>query len=219
MPKTIPATVATLGDGTVSAEEFQRLDGLADDITTLLAAKEASDADLTAIAALSATGLVARTAAATYAERTLAADESNDMTITNGDGVAGSPTAKTVRYIVLQVIDYATDCDTGDGKVFFTIPEAMNGWNITAVHGAVATAGTTGTMDIQFRNMTDSVDLLSTKLTIDSTEVGSDTAAAAAVINTSNDDVATNDRWAVDIDAVQTTAAKGLVVRLKFEKP
>ena len=51
------------------------------------------------------------------------------------------------------------------------------------------------------------------------TETGSDTAATAAVINASNDHVNTNDVIRVDLDAVQTTAAKGLIVTLGFQLP
>jgi hypothetical protein len=61
--------------------------------------------------------------------------------------------------------------------------------------------------------------MLTTKLTIDSTETDTSTAAAAAVIDTANDDVATGDRIAIDIDAISTTAAKGLLVEMKFELP
>jgi hypothetical protein len=61
--------------------------------------------------------------------------------------------------------------------------------------------------------------MLSTKLTIDSAETGSDTAAAAAVINTSTDDVATNDLLRIDVDAVSTTAPKGLIITLEFQLP
>jgi hypothetical protein len=61
--------------------------------------------------------------------------------------------------------------------------------------------------------------MLSTKITIDSGETGSDTAAAAAVIDTSEDDIATNDLIRVDVDAISTTAAKGLVVTLEFRLP
>ena len=61
--------------------------------------------------------------------------------------------------------------------------------------------------------------MLSTKLTIDSAETGSDTAATPAVIDTSNDDVSENDLLRVDVDAVQTTAAKGLWITLGFQLP
>jgi hypothetical protein len=61
--------------------------------------------------------------------------------------------------------------------------------------------------------------MLSTKLTIDSTETSTDTAAIVAVINAIYDDVATNDVIAIDIDAISTTPAKGLYVQLGFELP
>ena len=62
--------------------------------------------------------------------------------------------------------------------------------------------------------------MLSTAITIDTTETGSDTAAIAAVINTSNDGVATNDVIRVDVDAIHSgTAAKGLIVTLDFRIP
>ena len=118
--------------------------------------------------------------------------------------------------LVIQIFEGATNCATGDGKAYFTIPISLTGKDITAVHAAVVTAGTTGTMDIQIANVTDTADLLSTKLTIDSAETDSSTAATPYVINAATDDVATNDLWRVDIDAVHTTPAKGLIVRIQF---
>jgi hypothetical protein len=61
--------------------------------------------------------------------------------------------------------------------------------------------------------------MLSTKLTIDSGETGSDTAATAAVIDTTKDDVATNDLLRIDVDATATTKAKGLIITLGFQLP
>lgn len=121
--------------------------------------------------------------------------------------------------IEIEVFPPATDVATGDGKKLFTIPAKCNGMNLVGVHDAVGTAGTTGTTDVQIRNATDGVDMLSTKLTIDSGETGSDTAATSAVIDTAHDDVATNDRLFIDLDAVSTTPPKGLVVRLTFQLP
>jgi hypothetical protein len=54
------------------------------------------DADLTAIAALGTTGLLARTAANTWALRTLLAGSSK-VSVLNGDGVAGDPTVDVVE--------------------------------------------------------------------------------------------------------------------------
>lgn len=120
------------------------------------------------------------------------------------------------RYVQMVVKDFTVDNEVADGQFYLHIPPELNGLNLTYVHAEVITAGTTGTQDIQIRNVTDSVDMLSTKLTIDTAETGSDTAATPAVIDAANDDVATNDLLAVDVDVIHTTAAKGLIITLGF---
>lgn len=57
---------------------------------TALNGKQDLDADLTALAGLATTGLIARTSAGAAATRTLTAGAG--VTITNGDGIAGNPT-------------------------------------------------------------------------------------------------------------------------------
>jgi len=124
-----------------------------------------------------------------------------------------------IRYIQMFAFDAGTDCETGDGASYVHIPAAYSGMNLVEVHAETITAGTTGTMDIQIHNVTQTADMLSTKITLDSTESGSDTAATPAVIDTSNDDVTVNDMLRIDVDAVQTTAAKGLLVTMGFRLP
>jgi len=51
-----------------------------------------ADADITALAAMSGTGYVVRTAANTYAQRTLQVTASSGITLTNPDGVSGNTT-------------------------------------------------------------------------------------------------------------------------------
>ena len=51
-----------------------------------------NDADITALAAMAGTGFVSRTAANTYAQRTLQVTASSGITLTNADGVSGNPT-------------------------------------------------------------------------------------------------------------------------------
>ena len=123
-----------------------------------------------------------------------------------------------IHYLQIEVVEPATDTSTGDDKHLIHIPADWDRFFLTEVHAFVAIAGTTGTMDIQIRNATDSVDMLSTKITIDSGEIGSNTAATAAVINLSNDEIAENDSLRIDVDVVHTTAAKGLVVTLGFQE-
>lgn len=133
------------------------------------------------------------------------------------DALAGANIG--IRYAQIICFDFTTDVATGDGKGYFYVPPALNGMNLVSVNAKVITAGTTGTMDIQIANVTDTTDMLSTKMTIDSTETSTDTAATPAVIDTTKDDVATGDILRVDVDAVQTTKAKGLIVTLGFALP
>lgn len=148
------------------------------------------------------------------------------LSVTGGDTnigmsvkMKGTEYFKKPTVVHIPAFGPATDTATGDGKAMFEIPEELNGMNITAVGAYVFTAGTTNTTDIQIRNVTQAADILSTKITIDSTEVSSRTAATPAVINTSEDDLQTGDRLAIDVDAVHTTAAKGLTVWFRAELP
>lgn len=104
---------------------------------------------------------------------------------------------------------------TGDGKCPFLVPARLNGLNLVGIYGAVTTVSSSGIPTVQIRNETQTADMLTTKLTIDANEKTSFTAAAAAVIDTGNDDVATGDLLWVDID-VAGTGAKGLIVGLIF---
>jgi hypothetical protein len=77
------ASVATAAaDATTKANAAQ---------AAAIAASQPVDTDLTAIANLATTGLVARTGSGTAAARTLTAG-SAQLTVTNGDGVSGNPT-------------------------------------------------------------------------------------------------------------------------------
>lgn len=151
---------------------------------------------------------------ATSAEVTTGTDTGRTIT---PDALSGSDYGK--RVVGVQCFASDVNTVTGDGAAFFRIPSVMNGWNLVGVAANVYTAGTTGTTDIQIRNVTDAVDMLSTKITIDSGETDSSTAATPPVINAAADDVATGDKIAIDVDAVSTTAAQGLFVEMIFQLP
>lgn len=128
-----------------------------------------------------------------------------------------SQAPRPVRYIQLQPFSMPdqVDCATGDGKDYVHIPPDLNGMSLVYVHAEVQTAGTTGTMSIQFS--VGATDMLSTLLTIDTGETGSDTAAVAAVIKSDGSEVvSTNDLLEVDVDGIHTTPAKGLLITLGF---
>ena len=139
--------------------------------------------------------------------------------VTTPDALAGSNYGTAV--VPLIPFDSTTACAVGDhaGSVTFRVPSILNGWNLVGVAAANNTAGTTGTGDYQIHNVTQAADMLSTKITIDSGETDSSTAATAAVIDAANDDVATGDQLRVDVDAIQTTPATGLMVELQFRLP
>jgi hypothetical protein len=119
----------------------------------------------------------------------------------------------------IQVVDAANFTETGDAKAYFRVPVRLNGMNLISCAATVYTAGTTNATTIQIRNKTDAVDMLSTRMTIDSTETDTATAATPVVIDTTKDDVATGDVLAIDVDTISTTAAKGLYVEMRFELP
>ncbi len=79
------------GAVTPTHTELNYVDGVTSAIQTQLDGKIASDSDLAAIAALSTSGLIARTGSGTAATRTITAPAAG-ITVTNGDGVAGNPT-------------------------------------------------------------------------------------------------------------------------------
>lgn len=151
---------------------------------------------------------------ATAAETDTGTDATRAVT---PDGLAGSNFGEKPVQVV--AFDFTSDVTTGDGAYYIQIPSSLNGMNLVEVMAAVITAGTTGTTDVQLHNVTDTQDMLSTKLTIDSGETSSTTAATAAVINTTYDDVATGDVLRVDVDATASTKAKGLIVTLIFRLP
>jgi len=82
----------------------------------------------------------------------------------------------------------------------------------------VTTVSSSGLPTIQIHNLTQTADMLTTKLTIDASEKDSKDATTAAVIDSANDDVATGDELRIDVD-IAGTGTKGLIVELTFQLP
>jgi hypothetical protein len=123
-----------------------------------------------------------------------------------------------IKNVTIKGITDDTALTTGDGKTHFTVPIELNGMNLVSVGAHVYTTSSSGLPNFQIHNLTDAVDMLSTALTIDATELDSKDATTAAVINTVNDDVATGDVIRLDCDAAGT-GTKGMEIRLGFELP
>jgi len=120
------------------------------------------------------------------------------------------------RFIAIKVIDDATTLTTGDGKVIFNVPLELDNTLIISAHAFVSTVSSSGAVTVQIRNVTDSVDVLSTAITIDQSEFDSYTAATPPVILFANAQFAKSDRIAIDVDGAGT-GTKGLSVILSIQ--
>lgn len=112
------------------------------------------------------------------------------------------------RYVIFRIVEAQTDTtiDTVVGGDF-VIPF---GGYITNVGATVDTAGTTNTTTIDVNKNASTI--LSTKITIDSTEKTSRTAAIPVVINPTLLTFIEGDIFTFDVDAVNATPAKGLTI-------
>ena len=144
-------------------------------------------------------------------------DANGNVTIPGNLTVTGNLIAPPVEPVQVLVDGYTTDVAVRDGAGYFHISPALNNKDLVTVHAAVITPGAGGVTSVQVHNLTKSVDMLTTMLTIDAAETGSDTAAAAAVISNVNKKVAVNDMLRIDVKAVSpTTAPQGLLVTMEF---
>jgi len=145
---------------------------------------------------------------------------STEVASIDSDGHGTFVSADMQRTAVVLMTGDSTILEAGDnfGDFIFTVPAVINGYNLTDVEAYNETPSTSGIPTFQLHNVTDAVDMLSTKLTIDANEQNSNTAATAVVINGSYDNVATGDRlrWDCDVDG---TAAAGISFHMVFALP
>lgn len=134
------------------------------------------------------------------------------------ESLARRPVAPHPAVLFIKVFSDTGTVTTGDGKFIFACSDDMDGMDLVDADAYVTTVSSSGTPTIQIRNVTQTADMLSTRITIDASEFTSYTAATPPVIDTGNDDVAMGDRIAIDVD-VAGTGAKGLGVILTFEFP
>lgn len=128
------------------------------------------------------------------------------------DAIRGSDYGQ--RIVQITFCDYTTDQALGDGKAYFEVPAALDGYNLISSRVKVITAGTTDASTYDIYNVTDSTTMLTTNISIAS----GDTAAAASV-DAAHDDVATADMLRLDCDALSSTKPKGGIWTMVFQKP
>lgn len=150
---------------------------------------QAFDADLTAVAALSTTGVAVRTASNTWSTRTLTGT-TNQVTITNGDGVSGNPTFALPQSInTAAAVQFGTLNLGGLGSASLTDTSVPIYWTSTKTSG---TGGVAAAM--QYEHV---AAFLGTKVTVsmlvDALNTGTNSGAgshAVAVIGRADDKLA-----------------------------
>lgn len=134
-------------------------------------------------------------------------------TTTGKQKTTDSADSYITRYIELRCIDAGTDITIGTNKWGdFRVPVAMTVLGVGAYVDTAATGANLLTVDINEAGTT----IISTKITLDSGEKTSETAATPPVISDSS--IAADAIITVDVDQIgNTTAGKGLVVWLKVK--
>ena len=105
--------------------------------------------------------------------------------------------------------------ESGEGKLFFTVPPYLNGGTIVKYDIAIYTPSTAGLVTVNTHNLATSKDVLSTPATIDEGEFNSMTAATPPVI--ANGALLTGQRLRFDV-SIAGTNTKGLDIMLEVEK-
>jgi hypothetical protein len=121
--------------------------------------------------------------------------------------------------INIKVFQDTSSVSTGDAKFMFAIPSDLNGLNLVDAQMYVTASSTSGNPEVQIRNVTQALDMLSTEITVKAGEFdsfGAGSTATPSVVNLSNAVVAAGDIIAIDVDA-SGTGAQGMGVILRFD--
>lgn len=226
------ASLGVSGSGTIAATSYTvtsadvgTASASLDDTDATVEWEDAADLDATGAVTAASTTTAGKSELATAAETSTGTDTGRAVT---PDGLAGSDYGKKT-FGTLCVAD-ATALSTGDGKCYIgPMISVYNGWNvIEAVAGVGAAISSSGaiTVDIDrcgvvatgIRCSGANVSIFSTLLTVDANEDSSSTAATAADINESNDDLTTDQWLRVNIDGAGT-GTQGLYVWVTIQKP
>ncbi len=130
-----------------------------------------------------------------------------------------SVTAVSPMHMSAQVFNTGATLLAGTGWVMFTVPATASGFNVVGMQVDTHTAGTgLATFKLVNRDKANR-SIFSTHPTIDANETSTLTAAAAQVVNASNDDVGGGDRLLFNILSLAGTSPKGVTATVILRKP
>lgn len=139
------------------------------------------------------------------------------MSITSGQPATAADVKTAFANAFGQwIVDKLREVDTS-ATFKFRAPSTWNGCNLSRAQAFTETAGTTNPTTVQVKNLTKypSNYALSTAISIASgSRVGT-----PGVVNTSYDDVSTDDEIEITVTNNSTTKAKGLLVCLEYKLP
>jgi len=121
------------------------------------------------------------------------------------------------KTVILKALPDDSTVADGDGMKF-TVPNTLSGMDLVSCGAHVYTAPTSTIMQIKISNITAASQVLTSNMTIDVNEKDTATAASAAVIDTTEDDVQTAVEYRVYASEAGS-GASGLEFRLTFKKP
>jgi hypothetical protein len=173
-----------------------------------------SAGDATGVVSASSTTVAGKVEIAIASEVSAGTDATRAV---SPDSLAGS--IHGTKIYTLKPMDEVTVVTSGDGKIYFRIPEEFNGMDLVAVAACVYTADTAQNMDIDIYNVTQAADMLSTAMRIEANETDTLTSAQPGTINGATDDVATGDKIRIDVTTFTGTVGKGLEITLSFRLP
>lgn len=122
-----------------------------------------------------------------------------------------------VRQTIELMLADETDQVTTDLVGYFFVPSSMNNMVLSRAQAFLLTAGMTNATTVQIRNLTKypSNDSLLTAISIASgTTVG-----IPGVVNSSYDDISTNDKLKISVSSVSTIKPYGLAVVMEYIMP
>ncbi len=133
-------------------------------------------------------------------------------------GLGKTSSATHPKYWVVKIIANDTALSTGDNlnNNRFVMPDDFAGHELTEINAHVFTVSSSGLPTFQLQNVTQTADILATRVTIDESELDSNTAATGELIDTAQDDYTKGDELQLDCD-VAGTGTKGCELRMRWD--